>query len=132
MSMTIETHAEAEPEILYVTATGEFSLEEAKRTFLEMLAVVAANHSTKVLFNGRELIGEPSTIQRFYYGAFAAEESRRLVQNLTWFAYVLKEPILDPGRFGENVAVNRGMRVKAFENPDDALNWLLSPPSILS
>ncbi len=132
MSMTIETHAEAEPEILYVTATGKFSLEGAKRTFLEMLAAVAANNSTKVLFDGRELIGEPSTIERFYYGAFAAEESHRLIQNMTWFAYVLKEPILDPGKLGENVAVNRGMRVKAFENPDDALNWLLSPPSILS
>ncbi len=129
MGMTIKIHAEAESEILYVTATGKFSIGEAKRTFLEMLEAVAANNCTKVLFDGRELIGEPLAMERFYYGAFAAEESHRRVQNIPWFAYVLKEPVLDPRRFGENVAVNRGLKVKTFEDSKDALNWLLSPPS---
>jgi len=128
MGMKIKVSTEAEPEFLHVTATGEFSLEEAKRTFLEMLEVVAANHSTRVLFDGRELTGEPTTIQRFYYGVFAAEEiAVRLVKNVPRFAYVLKEPILDPKRLGETVAVNRGMKVKTFTDFDAALNWLLSP-----
>jgi hypothetical protein len=30
----------------------------------------------------------------------------------------------DPGRFGETVAVNRGMLTKTFESIDDALEWL--------
>ena len=40
------------------------------------------------------------------------------------FAYVLKEPVLDPERFGKTVAVNRGMLVKTFDNLEDALGWL--------
>ncbi len=40
------------------------------------------------------------------------------------FAHVLKEPVLDPQRFGETVALNRGMNVRTFDNLEDALAWL--------
>jgi hypothetical protein len=67
-------------------------------------------------------------MERFYYGEFAAQTVRdfapRGVSPSTQFAYVLKEPVLDPGRFGETVAVNRGMLVKVCDRPEDALRWL--------
>jgi hypothetical protein len=37
--------------------------------------------------------------------------------------------MLDPARFGETVAVNRGMLVRTFENPEDALGWLDIAPN---
>ena len=40
------------------------------------------------------------------------------------FAYVAHAPVRDPERFGETVAVNRGMNVKVFETPEDAMEWL--------
>ena len=40
------------------------------------------------------------------------------------FAYVIHDPMRDPKRFGENVAVNRGIDVKSFENMNAALEWL--------
>ena len=40
------------------------------------------------------------------------------------FAYVMHEPLRDPTRLGETVAVNRGMNVKTFETPEDAIEWL--------
>ncbi len=123
---------EAEQEFLHVTVTGEFSLKEAKQTFLEILEAVAANHSTRVLFDGRGITGEPTTIHRFYYGVFAAEETIRLVRGIPRFAYVLEEPVLDSQRIGETVALNRGMKVKTFTDYDAALNWLLSPSSSIS
>jgi|SRR5215216_2956349 hypothetical protein len=114
---------------LRVIVTGEFSLEEAKSTFLEMLEAVAHYHTEKILFDGRDLTGEPSAIQRFLYGEFAAsavarERRKRGLSRALQFAYVLQEPVLDPQRFGETVAVNRGMWVKAFDNLEDALEWL--------
>jgi hypothetical protein len=119
---------------LRVVVTGEFSLEEAQRTFLEMLEAVARHHTEKILFDGRDLQGEPSPIQRFLYGEFAASavarDSRaRGRSRALQFAYVLHEPVLDPQRFGETVAVNRGMWVKAFDNPADALGWLSVAPA---
>ena len=112
---------------------GDFSLQEAKRIFLEMLEAVARHQVKKILFDGRRLTGDPETIERFYYGKFAADAvlqfKDRGVSPAIQFAYVLKEPVLDPHRFGETVAVNRGMLVKAFDNLEDALGWLGIAPA---
>ena len=126
MSMILEMSARSG--VLHVGASGEFSLMEAKRTFVEMLEAVARNKVGKVLFDGRKLAGSPIVMERFYYGEFAAQSITefidRGVSRATRFAYVLEVPMLDPGKFGETVAVNRGMLVKTFNNLDDALRWL--------
>jgi hypothetical protein len=114
--------------LLKVHATGKFSLEEAQRTFLEMMEAVALHRTERVLFDGRTIQGNPRTMERFYYGEFAAETvaqyRERGVSPGTRFAYVLKEPVLDPHRFGETVAVNRWMRLKVFDSLEEALEWL--------
>ena len=119
----------AEPGLLRVIATGMFSTDEAERTFVEMLDAVARVGTSKVLFDGRRLRGEPDTIQRFLYGDFAARTVARYIidpgiPSDSRFAYVLHEPVLDPARFGEIVATNRGMWVKAFDDVEQAMEWL--------
>jgi hypothetical protein len=120
--------------LLSVMALGEFSLEEAEETFLEILDAVARHRTEKILLDGRKLEGEPSTIERFLYGEFAAQTVARYmrergVPRASQFAYVLQEPVLDPQRFGETVAANRGLRAKDFDNLDDALGWLGAAPA---
>lgn len=113
--------------LLRVDATGEFSLEEAGRAFLEMLEAVDRYQAKKVLFDGRTLKGNPDYVERFYYGEFAANETRRLALehgSVPRFAYVITAPLRHPARLGELVATNRGMSVKSFETPADALEWL--------
>jgi hypothetical protein len=131
--MSIKLEICPEPGFLRVGAMGEFSLKEAKRSFLEMLDAVARYKVKKVLFDGRRITGNPETMERFYYGEFAAkaviEYSDRGVARTTQFAYALEYPVLDPGRFGETVAVNRGMHVKAFDNLEDAIGWLGIAPA---
>jgi hypothetical protein len=127
MSMKLEVCPESG--FLKVDAVGAFSLEEAKRTFLEMLEAVARHKVRKVLFDGRGLAGEPKTIERFFYGKFAARAvaefaDRGMLSRSTQFGYVLEEPVLDKRRVGETVAVNCGMFVKTFDNLQDALGWL--------
>jgi hypothetical protein len=131
MSMNLETSLESG--LLRVTVTGHFTLDEAKRTFLEMLEAVARHKVEKVLFDGRRLTGLPTVMERFYYGRFAAESvlsfASRGVSPETQFAYVLEDPVLDSRRFGETAAVNRGMHVKAFDNLEDAFGWLKVAPA---
>jgi len=126
--MSMLAQIQPESDFLHAVLTGTFSLEEAKRTFLEILDAVALQKSKGILIDGRTLAGEPRVIERFYYGSFAAEMvmsyQGRGVAAGTPFAYVLKEPVLDSKRFGETVAVNRGMIVKAFDNLEEALKWL--------
>jgi hypothetical protein len=120
-----------EPGFLRVNVGGNFSLPEAKRTFIEILEAVARSKVDKVLFDGRGLAGNLETMERFYYGEFTAESVVRFrahgVSRKTRFAYVMVEPLRDPERFGETVAVNRGMVVQTFENDQDALAWLRIP-----
>ena len=68
-------------------------------------------------------------MERFYYGEFVAGETQKIVVDhkiVPRFAYVLHEPLRDKTRLGETVAVNRGMNVKTFETPKEAIEWLTS------
>ncbi len=66
-------------QFVQVEAKGQFSLNEAKRTYPEMLEAIAQNKARKVLFDGRALTGEPRFIERFYYGKFAADAVVKLL-----------------------------------------------------
>ena len=131
MSMKLEICPESG--FLRVGATGKFSLKQAKRSFLEMLDAVARYKVEKVLFDGRRITGNPDALERFFYAEFAAQSVReysdRGVSRNTQFAYVLEYPVLDSGRLGETVAVNRGMHFKAFDNLIEALLWLGIAPT---
>jgi hypothetical protein len=115
--------------VLKVDATGEFSLEDAKRAFLELLDAAAHYQAEKILLDGRNMKGNPAHIERFYYGYFAATETMSLIakcrmRQAPQFAYVLHEPLRDPRRYGEKVAVSRGMNIKVFETLEEAGEWL--------
>src|SRR5436190_18619406 len=116
---TIETVGQSK--VAHVQVAGEFSLDQANKNFLEILNFVEEHHSEKVLFDGRQIVGDPAVVERFYYGEFTAEGVGKLRERgrhgkNPQFAFVFHEPVLDPLRFGETVAANRGMYVKAFDN----------------
>src|SRR5688572_3392548 len=129
MTITIESRKDAAD--LHAVVQREFRVDEAQRTFLTLLEVVVRDRICRVLVDGLEVTGEPTTIERFFYGKFAAAAVSisvgRDASDNPRFAYVLKHPVLDPMRFGENVAVNRGMKVKAFEDLEAARRWLIPP-----
>ena len=114
---------------LKAVTSGEFELESAKDRFAQVLELVEQHKVHKILFDGFDITGDPMVIERFYYGEFVAESVNGLLLR-GWqgptpqFAYLLKEPQLDPYRLGETVAVNRGVNLKAFDNRDEALAWL--------
>jgi hypothetical protein len=132
MSMTVKGKREAN--FLYLTLEGEFTLDEATRTFGIALDMVVLNHSRKVLFDGRTIVGEPTAVERYYFAAFASETVDLLLMD-EWLdeepriAFVLKEPVLDPLRLGQIVARKRGLDVKAFDDIDEALRWLKVVPT---
>lgn len=118
-----------EPGLVRGRIEGEFDIEDAKQTFLEILEQVEQHKASKVLIDNRAVGGEPKVIERFYYGEFVADavnalRSRGWVGETPQFAYVMVEPVLDPMRLGETVALNRGMNVKSFEDESEALDWL--------
>jgi len=132
MNMTVTTIPHQT--ILHVVGQGDFTLDAAMRTFLEIVSAVDEHKSEKVLFDGRHIIGEPTIIERFYYGEFAADAVTQLTESHGYlnnppFAYVLLPPVLDPAKLGETVATNRGMNVKVFDNMQEAIKWLKLAPA---
>src|SRR5215472_1447220 len=115
--MNMVVHMSSDSVCLYGKGSGEFSLAEAERTFLEIVEEVERQKvGGKVLLDGRGVEGDPKMIERFYYGEFAARTvAEYVVRNgcaSPEFAYVLHVPMLDPNRFGEMVALNRGVCIK--------------------
>jgi len=127
-SMEVSFQVDAERRLLTASYSGNFSLAEAEATFLDLLDTLVEHNLKKVLVDGRQLLGQPEMLERFYYGVFVADAVNRTVSRarcaVPTFAYVLVEPMLDPSRFGETVALNRGMKIKAFDNLQHARWWL--------
>jgi hypothetical protein len=125
--MGMQQHINFESGLLRVQGSGDFSLENATQAFLNMLQALVHHKAEKILFDGRNITGQPEQIERFYYGDFAAKETLKIVGEHGYnprFAYVLHEPVLDPDKLGETVAQNRGMNVKVFKTLEDAIRWL--------
>ena len=129
MDLTISI--DTDRKLLCASYSGQFSLREAEITFHDILNALVESELKKVLVDGRELIGDPEPLERFFYGKYVADAVAQTINRakieVPQFAYVLAEPMLDPNRFGETVAVNRGMRVKAFNNMAQAEWWLGVP-----
>ena len=129
--MSLTNSMRIESACLHVVVKGRFAPAAAQRSFVDVLDAAVQNRVGLILLDGRKLAGEPSTIDRFYYAKFAALSvaltKQRHAAFRPKFAYVLKAPVLDPGRFGQTVAVNRGMNAKAFETIEAARSWLGIP-----
>ena len=74
-----------------------------------------------------ELRGEGSTFERLQLGERGA--ALGATSGIT-VAMLAHESFLDPERFGETVAVNRGLRTRVFTNEVAALHWLVGPNAI--
>src|SRR3982751_3742525 len=66
--------------VLHAILSGRFSITEARRTFLEVIDVVEQSKFEFVFFDGHEILGNPTTIDRFYYGEFVANAVEELIQ----------------------------------------------------
>jgi hypothetical protein len=118
---------QVEQGIFNAVVVGPFEITVAQQQFIVLLDEAVNGGATKVLIDGREITGDPTSFERFLYGTFAACATLEILHthNLKLkFAYVIHEPLRDPKRYGETVAVKGGMDVKTFEDKNEALEWL--------
>lgn len=119
---------DADKDLLRAALDGSYSLSDAETRFLDILDAAALHQAKKVLIDCRAITGVPTTMERFYYSEFIADKTadifRRGLTPPLKFAYILVPPVVDPQKFGEAVAKNRGMKVKVFENLGEAEHWL--------
>ena len=81
------------------------------------------NKVPKLLFNGQQLTGirSPSLPERYFISRRFATAAKGEVQ----LALAIQSYLIDPEKFGIQVARNAGMNADVFDNEPDALAWLL-------
>jgi hypothetical protein len=110
-----------------VQISGEFDLAGAQDAYRAMLQAAARYRQPRMLLNCTGVSGEMTVNDRLAFGAFMAEEQQRMSAQLPGapqVAILAPPPIMDPGRFTQAVAKNRGVRMRASESPQELLSWL--------
>lgn len=112
---------------LSVTVSGHFSLSDVKIMYADALESLLDKKFSKLFFNAYKVKGKVTTLDRYYFGEFAALESLKYMgkglKRIAVSVYGI-EPIIDPERFGEIVARNRGLNLKVTTDKNEALQFL--------
>ena len=123
---------------IYVTVEGKISLigpsgwDEIKTALDNVVGTMREKEIYKVLVDGRGFTGKVSTIDRFLLAVFFVKENSRLMMNKippVKIAMVMNKATIDPKKFGETVARNRGLDGMVTDKIHEAFKWLdVEPP----
>ena len=102
---------------------GDSTLEAAVTAVEQAISYARENKVPKLLFNGLQLTGvrSPSLPERYFISRRFATVAQGQVQ----MALVVHRHLIDPEKFGIQVARNAGMNADVFDNELEALEWLL-------
>lgn len=112
---------------LYVTLTGELELGAAEAKFSEMLAAAASLRQAKILIDCSRVTGNWAPDHRYAFGSHLAAEVRRRSGQFPAFPRIAIHavaPLMDPNRYTQTVANNRGAQVRASDSVQELLSWL--------
>ena len=112
---------------VYAALSGAFSIESAKNVYRGILQIAAGQGQPRILMDATRITGEMSVSDRLAFGMFLAEEHARVLGQLPGgpqLAILAVPPIMDPGRFTQAVANNRGVRMRASDSLQELLSWL--------
>jgi hypothetical protein len=122
--MSIEIETEAKANYMHLHCRGTYSLKAIMELFEKAFDIASREGLKAVLIDGRDVKGvPPTTLERYTFGVHVAElqlDKGRCIR----LAVVANEPIVDPRRFGETVARNRGATIRVFTDIDEAIAWL--------
>jgi hypothetical protein len=120
-----ETAITVEEDILFINATGTYSLTNAKNLFKLSIDNALLYTKRKILIDITAITGSIPFLDRFEFSEFLSQyKAKYSLKKIGKIAVAGQEPIVDKGRFGENVAVNRGANVRVFTDIKEALIWL--------
>jgi hypothetical protein len=124
---------EPRPGYLFVTVTGVFEQTRAQALFIHLMEGAVGHQLPKILVDCTGMSGTMSIIQRFEFARFVANKQQMAVFDgklgePSRLAIVGNVPIVDPNRFGETVALNRGAKIKVTDRREEAVQWLEITP----
>jgi hypothetical protein len=129
MNYTIEV----KESYIYIKISGKISLMsvsgwgEIKSALADVVNRVKKTNMYKLLIDCLDFSGKLSTLDRYLLAVFFVKENSKLNTDKIHplkITFVINKSMIDPGRFGETVARNRGLYGYVTDNMQEALNWL--------
>lgn len=112
-------------DLLIIYASGSYTLTKAKNLFKLAIDNGVSHNKSKILIDVNNITGFIPFFDRFHYSEFLANyQLEHASGKINKIAVIGKEPIVDKGKFGETVAVNRGANVRVFTDISMASIWL--------
>jgi hypothetical protein len=118
---------------IYVKITGKISLigasgwEEIKSAVADVVNQVQKDKIYKLLVDCLGFSGKVSTLDRFLLAVFFVKENSKLLARRVHplrISFVGNKSLIDPRKFGETVARNRGLYGLVTDDMQEALDWL--------
>ena len=109
---------------VHAVATGENSVENMKGYLEELVRECATRGDRRVLVEERFVGPRLGMVDIFDLASAISERARGLFEAIAYVDINAENDL--NAKFGENVAVNRGLRVRVFRTVEDAASWLKS------
>ena len=123
--MSIKFNAESKVSYLLVSCEGTYEKLSVMDAYRGILRTAADLNLSKILVDFRKVKGDMSVLDRFTTSEFAAGLCLEYITTIRFkIAMVGEEPPIDPKRFGETVARNRGVNVFVTTKLAEAHSWL--------
>lgn len=128
LNVGMEISFEYKNEVLKVLVTGTLELEAANRCVDQILESSIDFRAKRLLLDCRNLYGTFSIRDRFIHTDHLSEIilsalTNKQIKTLR-IAYAAHPMLIDPHRFGETIARNRGIDIFVTDNWSDATEWL--------
>ena len=122
-----DVETRVEENFLVIYTTGNYSLSKANNLFRLAIDHSLLHNKSKILIDVTSITGSIPFFDRFDYAEFLSDyKIKHALGKIHRIAVVGKEPIVDNRRFGETVAINRGINVQVFTDMPMALTWINS------
>jgi hypothetical protein len=122
-------HFETEPRrgYLYVSVTGTLEVAAAEGALAEMFGIAARARESRILLDCSRVAGAWGPDERYTVGSFIAAEMERRAGEFPErprLAIYAVAPLMDPNRYTQTVATNRGALVRTSDSLQELLSWL--------
>jgi hypothetical protein len=119
-----------EPRDTYLLAemSGDYDARVTAALTIQFLDACVSHLATRLLVDLRALSGTITTLERYNYFDFLARQVHERIADgrLTSlkFAFIVNPALVDPDRFGQTVANNRGLSLQGWTEREPAVRWL--------
>jgi hypothetical protein len=123
--MSISFNIESKLSYLLVSCAGTYDGLSALDIYQQIFRTAADQSLSRILIDCRKVKGDISVLERYITSKYVAELCLKYITTIRFkISLVGEEPPVDPERFGETVARNRGVDVLVTTDLAEAYSWL--------